>query len=93
MLGQLRRGSAADAPLGLLPALKEFVRGTPTDSKLTLKDVTRSPAYRDLSSAKVRPGDPAPDFDLPRLDRPGETVRLSTFHGVSPVALIFGSYT
>jgi hypothetical protein len=100
MLGQLRRGSEADAPLGLLSALKEFIRGTPSDSPLTLKDVTRSDTYRDLSRPKVRTGDVAPDFELPRLDlgdgterETGETIRLSAYRHVSPVALIFGSYT
>ena len=37
-------------------------------------------------------GDEAPDFDLPLLDGSGR-VRLSTFRGDRPVALIFGSYT
>lgn len=34
----------------------------------------------------------APDFDLPRLGSSGH-VRLSSFNGHKPVALIFGSYT
>src|SRR5436190_15932284 len=100
MLGQIRRGSAADAPLGVLSAVKELVRGTPGDSPLTLKDVTRSATYRDLARPTVRTGDLAPDFALARLDLregterdTGETVRLSAYRGVSPVALIFGSYT
>jgi peroxiredoxin len=38
-------------------------------------------------------GDPASDFELPRLDAPGHTVRLSSFAGRCPVALVFGSYT
>jgi hypothetical protein len=49
---------------------------------------------------KLRPGDLAFDFELARLQlaggkesRTGETVRLSTYRHVSPVALIFGSYT
>lgn len=37
-------------------------------------------------------GDPAPDFQLPTLDRTS-SVRLSTLRGVKPVALVFGSYT
>jgi len=100
MLGQLRRGSTADAPLGLRSALTTFIRGTPADSPLTLKDVTRSEVYRDLARPKVRTGDVAPDFELARLDlgdgterQTGETVRLSAYRQVSPVALIFGSYT
>lgn len=37
-------------------------------------------------------GAEAPDFELPRLDTTGR-VRLSSFRGVKPVALIFGSFT
>jgi peroxiredoxin len=37
-------------------------------------------------------GDPAPDFELRDIN--GENpLRLSDFHGRSPVALIFGSFT
>jgi hypothetical protein len=48
---------------------------------------------REASSVQV--GDPAPDFDLPRLDeeRSGERGRLAEHVGKRPVALIFGSYT
>lgn len=37
-------------------------------------------------------GEPAPDFELLRLDANG-SVRLSSRRGVKPVALIFGSFT
>ena len=37
-------------------------------------------------------GADAPDFELPRLGST-EQVRLSSFRGRKPVALIFGSYT
>jgi hypothetical protein len=40
----------------------------------------------------LQPGDPAPDFELPRLDHSG-VVRLSALRGAKPVVLIFGSYT
>jgi hypothetical protein len=100
MIGQLRRGSVADAPLRGPSPLNEIVRGTPKDSALTMRDVERSATYRDLSSARVRPDELAPDFVLARLsladatEQPtGETVRLSAYRQVSPVALIFGSYT
>ena len=40
----------------------------------------------------LKPGDLAPDFALePRGG--GPAVRLSSFRGKSPVALVFGSYT
>ncbi len=66
---------------------------TPPDSPLTLEDVVASPLYLDLRTPKVRVGDVAPDFDLPRLGGGGGTVRLSSFRGARPVALVFGSYT
>jgi hypothetical protein len=40
----------------------------------------------------LKPGDQAPDFRLETLDRKLE-VSLSSFRGVRPVVLIFGSYT
>ena len=40
----------------------------------------------------LRPGDAAPEFDLPREDGEG-TVRLSDFRDRTPVVLVFGSYT
>jgi len=40
----------------------------------------------------VHVGDPAPDFNLPTLDRTS-SVTLSNLRGVKPVVLIFGSYT
>jgi hypothetical protein len=43
-------------------------------------------------AGSVQAGDPAPDFDLPAVDR-GSRVRLSDFSGVQPVVLVFGSYT
>jgi hypothetical protein len=66
---------------------------TPDDSPLTVADVMSSPIYQDLVTPMLSEGDPALDFELPRLDRPEEVVRLSTFTGERPVALIFGSYT
>lgn len=38
-------------------------------------------------------GQVAPDFELSRLEDKKKTVRLSSFQGKKPVALIFGSYT
>lgn len=71
---------------------------TPTDSPLTLHDAMASPVYLALRTPDLAVGDPALDFELPRLDgetheRTGETVRLSSFAGGRPVALVFGSYT
>lgn len=41
---------------------------------------------------RLKPGDPAPDFRLKRLQSQ-DKVRLSSFAGQKPVALVFGSYT
>jgi peroxiredoxin len=43
-------------------------------------------------SGSLKPGDPAPDFALPTLDKSG-VVRLASFRGQKPVVLVFGSYT
>jgi hypothetical protein len=65
---------------------------TPADSPLRLGDVMSSPFYGNLMTPEVAPGEPAPGFELTRLDGSGR-VRLSDFAGERPVALIFGSYT
>ena len=43
-------------------------------------------------SSQLKAGDLAPDFELKTLDGK-RTVKLSSFRGKKPVALIFGSYT
>ena len=40
----------------------------------------------------LHPGDAAPDFELRTVDG-SHAVRLSSFHGLRPVVLVFGSYT
>jgi hypothetical protein len=71
---------------------------TPADSPLRLHDVMTSPFYGRLMTPEVEVGGPAFPFDLPLLDPEtgapaGARVRLADFHGVRPVALVFGSYT
>ena len=41
---------------------------------------------------RLKPGDLAPDFQLPSLDHKS-TVQLSSYRGSRPVVLVFGSYT
>ena len=72
---------------------------TAPDSPVSWQEASVSELYRDLSTAKVAPGDPAPDFTLPEFDcgtggleATGRAVTLSTLRGRS-VALVFGSYT
>jgi len=96
MMRAVSRGSAVDAPWSvpgmLVTMLRHGRRLAPADSPLGLPDINASPIYRDLSTPKLAQGDDAVDFELPRLDG-GGTIRLSTFKGVKPVALVFGSYT
>ncbi len=47
--------------------------------------------WRSARAGDLRPGEAAPDFLLPTLDRTAR-VRLSQLHG-RPVVLVFGSYT
>jgi AhpC/TSA family len=48
--------------------------------------------WKSARSGHLRVGDPAPDFTLPLLDHSSQ-VTLSSFRGVRPVVLVFGSYT
>ena len=43
-------------------------------------------------AGSLRPGDPAPDFALMRVDGT-ERIQLSTLAAEKPVVLVFGSYT
>jgi hypothetical protein len=48
--------------------------------------------WNSARGGSLQPGDAAPDFRLPTLDRKS-TVQLSSLRGVRPVVLVFGSYT
>ena len=63
------------------------------DAKYTVQHRRRiMPVQRKLNRQAPKVGDLAPEFTLP--DSSGtETVTLSQFRGVKPVALVFGSYT
>ena len=76
-----------------MPDESGFTAATPDDSPLTLADVLTSPVYLSLVAPTAVVGDQAPDFELPRVDAPRETVRLTETARNQPVALIFGSYT
>jgi len=43
-------------------------------------------------AGSLRPGDPAPDFTLMKLDK-SERIQLSSLTAHQPVVLVFGSYT
>ncbi len=104
MLRALSRGSRVDAPTSVPRLFWEFLRTfprfAPSDSPLSMREASAHEGYRDLATPKLRVGDPAFDFELPRLDagdgvlrETGQMVRLSSFSGSRPVALVFGSYT
>lgn len=52
----------------------------------------QSKAAQGPREGKLRVGDMAPDFEL-NLRGEDQKVRLSSFRGHKPVALVFGSYT
>ena len=76
----------------IMTQLRHGRTNAPKGSPLTMQDVLASEDYRNLMTAKVSVGDPAPDFDLARIDGAG-TLRLSSLIAEQLVALIFGSYT
>jgi hypothetical protein len=83
-----------------LPAGFDWRAFTPEDSPRTLPDILADPVHRDLATAKLGPGDPAFDFDLPLYDfsdgtrvATGRRFRLQSAAAARPVALVFGSYT
>lgn len=59
---------------------------------LALVALAAAPAAQRPNQGRLRPGDMAPDFTL-ELREGGDTVTLSSFRGVRPVALVFGSFT
>ncbi|MBI3693744.1 MAG: hypothetical protein HY238_02730 [Acidobacteria bacterium] len=50
------------------------------------------PLWRKARAGRLQTGDPAPDFELPTLDKQSR-VRLSSLRSSRPVVLVFGSYT
>ena len=59
------------------------------------KDKSEALEWSELGLEAILPkaGEVAPDFVVPYLEKPNESVQLSSFAGDKPVALIFGSYT
>ena len=83
-----------------LPAGLDWRSFTPDDSPMGLPDVMANPVHQDLAAAKLAPGDPAFDFDLPIYDfsdgtrvETGRNFQLQSVAANRPVALVFGSYT
>ena len=74
---------------GQMPA-REMLDAVGTDLALNLRQAMEAVVARDEMGPHV--GDSPPDFNLKRLGS-DQRVRLSSFKGKRPVALIFGSYT
>jgi hypothetical protein len=66
-----------------------IVARTPMPAMMVLPFET---TWKRARAGNLAVGDPAPDFQLPTLDH-RDTVRLSSFRGSRPVALVLGSYT
>ena len=74
---------------GQIPA-REMLDAVGADLTAILRQAMEAVVVRDEMGPHV--GDSPPDFDLKRTGS-DERVRLSSFKGRRPVALIFGSYT
>jgi hypothetical protein len=96
-----RRVAAVIVVLGMILARGAFggdddedeVGGTKQAPPPTFKTSQEAmDAMKSRESKAPKAGDPAPDFLLHGPDG-SKAVRLSSFKGVAPVILIFGSYT
>ncbi len=74
---------------GQMPA-REMLDAVGGDLTGILRQAMEAVVFRDEMGPHV--GDVPPDFNLKRMGDE-ERVRLSSFNGERPVALIFGSYT
>ena len=74
---------------GQIPA-REMLDAAGADLTVILRQAMKAVVARDEMGPHV--GDSPPDFNLKRMGG-DERVRLSSFKGIRPVALIFGSYT
>jgi hypothetical protein len=71
-------------------AIRELVASGEIEVPPPLREAIEAVIERDETGPKA--GEPAREFSLKRLGS-DERVRLSSFQGKQPVALVFGSYT
>jgi hypothetical protein len=88
IIGEIR--TARKATSGHRVAIRELVASGTIEVPPPLREVMEAVIERDETGPKA--GEPARDFSLKRLGS-DERVRLSSFQGEQPVALVFGSYT
>jgi hypothetical protein len=81
---------ARKATPGRRPAIRELVTSGKVEVPPLLSEVVEALIERNETGPNV--GELATDFCLKRLGSK-EQVRLSSFQGQQPVALVFGSYT
>ena len=102
---RLIRSAGRLATVLSVPALVAMLFHVPSTAARSAEQTRTRPA-RGADNPLVRPGEFAPDFELPRLtlttDAAGksvgvisqsDTVRLSLFRGKRPVCMIMSSYT
>jgi hypothetical protein len=88
IIGEIR--TAGKATSGPRPAVRELVASGTIEVPPSLREVVEALIERNETGPKV--GELATDFCLKHLGSE-ERVRLSSFQGQRPVALVFGSYT
>jgi hypothetical protein len=71
---------------------ERFARGMSRLPMISMMVLPFEPLWMKARGGHLQIGDVAPDFDLESLDKQSR-VRLSSFRGVKPVLLVFGSYT
>lgn len=84
-------GAMANRPLNSRVRESVFASFTPADSPRIYEDYVEDPDLADLRTTELKPGDTAPDFELPLLG--GGTFHLAAACAERPQALVFGSYT
>jgi hypothetical protein len=82
--------TARKATSGHRRAIRELIASGTIEVPPPLREVVEAVIERDETGPKA--GEAARDFSLKRLGS-DERVRLSSFQGNQPVALVFGSYT
>ena len=71
---------------------ERFAKGMSKLPMISMMILPFEPLWMSARAGHLQIGDAAPDFDLQTVDKQSR-VRLSSFRGVKPVVLVFGSYT
>jgi hypothetical protein len=71
---------------------EQFAKGMSKLPMISMMILPFEPLWMSARAGHLQVGDAAPDFDLQTVDKQAR-VQLSSFRGVKPVVLVFGSYT